>query len=68
MDALRVLAAAGFEATVPRSDVCCGLTYITTGQLDAARSVLRRSLDGPGARRRGAGPGARALVRRDAPS
>jgi len=45
--ALRVLAAAGFDAVVPRSEVCCGLTYITTGQLDAARDVLRRMLDAP---------------------
>ncbi len=25
--------------------VCCGLTYISTGQLDRARTVLRRTLD-----------------------
>ena len=25
--------------------VCCGLTYISTGQLDGARAVLRRTLD-----------------------
>ncbi|WNZ14587.1 FAD-binding and (Fe-S)-binding domain-containing protein [Streptomyces sp. 11x1] len=25
--------------------VCCGLTYISTGQLDRARAVLRRTLD-----------------------
>ncbi len=42
--ALRVLAAAGFDAVVPRADVCCGLTAITTGQLDRARSELRRTL------------------------
>ncbi|MDF3146382.1 MULTISPECIES: FAD-binding and (Fe-S)-binding domain-containing protein [unclassified Streptomyces] len=28
-----------------RSRVCCGLTYISTGQLDRARAVLRRTLD-----------------------
>jgi Fe-S oxidoreductase len=28
-----------------RSRVCCGLTYISTGQLDRARTVLRRTLD-----------------------
>ncbi|MFE7761204.1 FAD-binding and (Fe-S)-binding domain-containing protein [Streptomyces sp. NPDC057438] len=41
--------------------VCCGLTYISTGQLDRARAVLRRTLDrldmldaliSPGPRRR----------------
>ncbi|MGW5468105.1 FAD-binding and (Fe-S)-binding domain-containing protein [Streptomyces chartreusis] len=28
-----------------RDRVCCGLTYISTGQLDRARAVLRRTLD-----------------------
>ncbi|MFJ3304574.1 FAD-binding and (Fe-S)-binding domain-containing protein [Streptomyces sp. NPDC086549] len=28
-----------------RARVCCGLTYISTGQLDRARAVLRRTLD-----------------------
>ncbi|WP_161189401.1 FAD-binding and (Fe-S)-binding domain-containing protein [Streptomyces sp. SID2999] len=28
-----------------RAQVCCGLTYITTGRLDRARAVLRRTLD-----------------------
>ncbi|MER6025136.1 FAD-binding and (Fe-S)-binding domain-containing protein [Streptomyces sp. NPDC001851] len=28
-----------------RARVCCGLTYISTGQLDRARSVLKRTLD-----------------------
>ncbi|WP_078618313.1 MULTISPECIES: FAD-binding and (Fe-S)-binding domain-containing protein [unclassified Streptomyces] len=28
-----------------RGRVCCGLTYISTGQLDRARTVLRRTLD-----------------------
>ena len=45
--ALRVLAAAGFEAVVPRTPVCCGLTAITTGQLDRARAELRRTLAVP---------------------
>ncbi|MFJ3194780.1 FAD-binding and (Fe-S)-binding domain-containing protein [Streptomyces griseoviridis] len=29
----------------PRGRVCCGLTYVSTGQLDRARAVLRRTLD-----------------------
>ena len=45
--ALRVLAAAGFEAVLPRGDVCCGLTAITTGQLDRARAELHRTLADP---------------------
>ncbi|MCG7210500.1 FAD-binding and (Fe-S)-binding domain-containing protein [Streptomyces arenae] len=28
-----------------RTRACCGLTYISTGQLDQARTVLRRTLD-----------------------
>ncbi|PPS80806.1 putative FAD-linked oxidoreductase [Streptomyces sp. MH60] len=31
--------------TARRSRVCCGLTYVSTGQLDRARAVLRRTLD-----------------------
>jgi FAD/FMN-containing dehydrogenase/Fe-S oxidoreductase len=30
---------------VRRGRVCCGLTYISTGRLDQARAVLRRTLD-----------------------
>ncbi|MDQ0950590.1 FAD/FMN-containing dehydrogenase/Fe-S oxidoreductase [Streptomyces phaeochromogenes] len=30
---------------VPRGRVCCGLTYVSTGQLDRARKVMRRTLD-----------------------
>jgi FAD/FMN-containing dehydrogenase/Fe-S oxidoreductase len=43
--AVRVVAAAGYLVDVPTEPVCCGLTWITTGQLDAARNVLRRTLD-----------------------
>ncbi|MGW1165567.1 FAD-binding and (Fe-S)-binding domain-containing protein [Streptomyces sp. NPDC002550] len=31
--------------TARRARVCCGLTYLSTGQLDRARTVLRRTLD-----------------------
>ncbi|MGW1593494.1 FAD-binding and (Fe-S)-binding domain-containing protein [Streptomyces sp. NPDC002343] len=31
--------------TARRAKVCCGLTYVSTGQLDRARAVLRRTLD-----------------------
>ncbi|MFF9174311.1 FAD-binding and (Fe-S)-binding domain-containing protein [Streptomyces sp. NPDC014793] len=47
--AVRVLEAAGLRAVPPPSrpagGVCCGLTYVSTGQLDRARAVLRRTLD-----------------------
>ncbi|WP_330175175.1 FAD-binding oxidoreductase [Streptomyces sp. NBC_01498] len=43
--AVRVLDAAGLPHTVPPGRVCCGLTYVSTGQLDQARTVMRRTLD-----------------------
>jgi FAD/FMN-containing dehydrogenase/Fe-S oxidoreductase len=39
------LEAAGFEVRVPDRPVCCGLTWISTGQLDVAKRVLRRTVD-----------------------
>jgi Fe-S oxidoreductase len=42
--AVRVLEAAGFEVVLPGGPVCCGLTWISTGQLGVARRVLRHSL------------------------
>ncbi|MFC5910165.1 FAD-binding and (Fe-S)-binding domain-containing protein [Streptacidiphilus monticola] len=39
-----VLRYAGFEPVLPVGPVCCGLTWVTTGQLAAARRVLRRTL------------------------
>ncbi|WP_314415107.1 FAD-binding and (Fe-S)-binding domain-containing protein [Streptomyces kroppenstedtii] len=54
--AVRVLEAAGLNVMPvtaggrpssrgPGPGVCCGLTYVSTGQLDRARTVLRRTLD-----------------------
>ena len=43
--AVRVLEAAGYSVQITRKPVCCGLTWISTGQLDGARRQLRRSLD-----------------------
>ncbi|MXM64367.1 FAD-binding protein [Streptomyces sp. HUCO-GS316] len=42
--AVRVLEDAGFRVAVPDSPVCCGLTWISTGQLAVAERVLRRTL------------------------
>jgi Fe-S oxidoreductase len=39
--AVAVLAEAGFTAIVPDESVCCGLTWISTGQLEGARARLR---------------------------
>ncbi|WP_435198065.1 FAD-binding and (Fe-S)-binding domain-containing protein [Janibacter sp. GS2] len=38
--AVAVLREAGFAPFVPAEALCCGLTFISTGQLDAARSTL----------------------------
>jgi Fe-S oxidoreductase len=35
-----VLEDAGYRVQVPPAETCCGLTWITTGQLDAARRTL----------------------------
>ncbi|NJQ16692.1 FAD-binding and (Fe-S)-binding domain-containing protein [Streptomyces bohaiensis] len=40
-----VLADAGLTPALPDGPVCCGLTYVSTGQLDRARAVMRRTLD-----------------------
>jgi FAD/FMN-containing dehydrogenase/Fe-S oxidoreductase len=42
--AVAVLEDAGYEVTVTGANVCCGLTWISTGQLDGARRQLRRTL------------------------
>ncbi|MEJ7833893.1 MAG: FAD-binding and (Fe-S)-binding domain-containing protein [Nocardioides sp.] len=39
--AIAVLAAAGLRARVIDERACCGLTWVTTGQLDQARSIIR---------------------------
>jgi Fe-S oxidoreductase len=41
---VRVLRDAGYEPRLPGGSVCCGLTWITTGQLDSAKSILRRTV------------------------
>ncbi|MGW1008490.1 FAD-binding and (Fe-S)-binding domain-containing protein [Streptomyces termitum] len=43
--AVRVLEDAGLGVALPPGRVCCGLTYVSTGRLGAARRVLRRTLD-----------------------
>ncbi|MFF5975537.1 FAD-binding and (Fe-S)-binding domain-containing protein [Streptomyces sp. NPDC012769] len=62
--AVRVLEAAGLGVALPPGRVCCGLTYVSTGRLDTARRVMRRTLDvmdqvvGGGGDGDGAGAGA----------
>jgi FAD/FMN-containing dehydrogenase/Fe-S oxidoreductase len=43
--AVDVLEAAGYQVFVPSRSVCCGLTWITTGQLDGARRKLTELAD-----------------------
>ncbi len=42
--AVRVLEAAGYSVRITRRPVCCGLTWISTGQLDGAKRQLRRTV------------------------
>ena len=42
--AVAVLEAAGYEVVLPNDSVCCGLTWISTGQLRAAKRRIGRSL------------------------
>jgi FAD/FMN-containing dehydrogenase/Fe-S oxidoreductase len=42
--AVEVLEGAGFTVVVPTEPVCCGLTWISTGQLDVAKRMLRATI------------------------
>ncbi|RSD11916.1 FAD-binding and (Fe-S)-binding domain-containing protein [Amycolatopsis eburnea] len=42
--AVRVLEDAGWRVTMPSASVCCGLTWISTGQLGAAKRILTRTV------------------------
>ncbi len=68
--AVRVLESAGFDVHIPESGLCCGLTWISTGQLDTARRVLRRGVDAiadAGMPVVGLEPSCTAVFRSDAP-
>ncbi|RSM85272.1 FAD-binding oxidoreductase [Kibdelosporangium aridum] len=43
--AVSVLESAGFRVAVPTEALCCGLTWISTGQLATAKRMLRRTAD-----------------------
>ncbi|MEU5406511.1 FAD-binding and (Fe-S)-binding domain-containing protein [Nocardia asteroides] len=43
--ATAILEQLGCRVLIPTARVCCGLTWITTGQLDGARARLRATLD-----------------------
>ncbi|MDO5034709.1 MAG: FAD-binding and (Fe-S)-binding domain-containing protein [Actinomycetaceae bacterium] len=40
-DMIDVLVSAGYTPLLPARDLCCGLTWITTGQLDVARNKVK---------------------------
>ncbi|MFF9280438.1 FAD-binding and (Fe-S)-binding domain-containing protein [Streptomyces griseosporeus] len=42
--AVHVLEAAGWEVDLPAEPLCCGLTWISTGQLRTAKRVLQRTV------------------------
>jgi FAD/FMN-containing dehydrogenase/Fe-S oxidoreductase len=71
--AVRVLEAAGYSVTITETPVCCGLTWISTGQLDGARRQLRRALNAlerrapPGTPIVGLEPSCTAVLRGDLP-
>jgi len=46
--AVRVLEDAGYEVRIAGRGVCCGLTWISTGQLNGAKRQLARTLDALG--------------------
>jgi len=41
--AVTVLEAAGYRVELPPGPVCCGLTWVSTGQLGVARRIMRRT-------------------------
>ncbi|GAB3201085.1 FAD-binding and (Fe-S)-binding domain-containing protein [Nocardioides hungaricus] len=42
--AISFLESVGVTARVIRDDACCGLTWVTTGQLDQARAIMTRTV------------------------
>ncbi len=41
--AVEVLEGAGFTVRIPEQELCCGLTWISTGQLGIAKKILHRT-------------------------
>lgn len=70
-DMVDLLVDAGYKVRIPSSDACCGLTWISTGQLDGAKKRLRKTLDilGPAAEKGvpiiGVEPSCTAVLRSD---
>ncbi len=72
--AVALLEDAGWTVTVPTEPICCGLTWISTGQLDTAKRMLRRAVDSLADHVRSGGlvlglePSCTAVFRSDAPA
>lgn len=70
-DMVALLEDAGYQVRIPSSPACCGLTWISTGQLDGAKKRLSATLDvlGPAAMRGvpiiGVEPSCTAVLRSD---
>ncbi|MEU0500249.1 FAD-binding and (Fe-S)-binding domain-containing protein [Nocardia sp. NPDC005998] len=71
--AVALIESLGYRVRIPRRRVCCGLTWISTGQLDGARARLRATLDALDEHVRGGGiivglePSCTAVLRADLP-
>src|SRR4051794_37791144 len=71
--AVAVLEAAGWEVVIPEESLCCGLTWISTGQLKEAKKRLRATIDALAPHVRAGGlvvglePSCTAVFRSDAP-
>ena len=71
--AVRVMEDAGWRVELPPDGLCCGLTWISTGQLATARKRLRRTVDALAPHVREGGlvvglePSCTAVFRSDAP-
>ncbi|WP_067567789.1 FAD-binding and (Fe-S)-binding domain-containing protein [Nocardia acidivorans] len=70
---VELLESLGYDVTVPERRVCCGLTWISTGQLDGARKRLRATVNALDAHVRAGGvvvglePSCSAALREDLP-
>lgn len=71
--AVQLMESLGYRVRIPRRRVCCGLTWISTGQLDGARARLRATLTELDEHVRGGGivvglePSCTAVLRSDLP-
>ncbi|MFD6155406.1 FAD-binding and (Fe-S)-binding domain-containing protein [Nocardia sp. NPDC060256] len=71
--AAQLVQSLGYRVRIPARRVCCGLTWISTGQLDGARARLRATLDALDEHVRGGGivvglePSCTAVLRSDLP-